>query len=132
MSAYSKDLGPGMPRKNVEAYLRAKAIPFQKAAEVDLVKIGQEAAPWFCGEVNVYVGFDFEAVESHSRAWEPYATDVLKKAHIYSRAGLHLRRRLLSQMLHGTSLYRKDRKLISVQEWTESQVRKFVGICLVR
>ena len=48
LSAYSKDLGPGMTRKHVEDYLIAKAIPFQKSAAVDLVEIGQEAAPWFC------------------------------------------------------------------------------------
>jgi hypothetical protein len=87
LSAYSKDLEPGMRRKNVEDYLRAKKIPFETSAKADLVEIGQEAAPWFCSEVNVYIAFDFEAVEPHSRAWEPNATDVLKRAHIYSRAG---------------------------------------------
>jgi hypothetical protein len=87
LSSYSKDLEPGMTRNNVENYLRAKAIPFEKSAATDLVEIGQEAAPWFCSEVNVYVAFDFEAIEPHSRAWEPYGTDVLKRVHIYSRAG---------------------------------------------
>jgi hypothetical protein len=84
--AYSNDLYPGMTRKNVEDYLGAKAVPFEESARADLVKIGQETAPWFCREVIVYVAFDFEAVEPHSRAWEPYATDVLKRVHIYSRS----------------------------------------------
>jgi hypothetical protein len=84
--AYSKDLHPGMTRKTVEDYLGAKAIT-EKSAEADLVKIGQEDAPWFCSEVIVYVAFDFEPVEPHIPAWEPYATDVLKGAHVYSRAG---------------------------------------------
>jgi hypothetical protein len=85
LSSYSKDLEPGMTRNNVENYLGAKTIPFEKSAATDLVEIGQEAAPWFCSEVNVYVAFDFEAIEPHSRAWEPYGTDVLKRIHIYSR-----------------------------------------------
>jgi hypothetical protein len=86
--AYSKDLKPGMTRKKVEDYLGAKATPFDRGAAADLVKIGQEASPaWFCSEVEVFVAFDFQAVEPHSPAWEPYATDVLKSAYIYSRAG---------------------------------------------
>jgi len=62
LSSYSKNLEPGMTRSDVEHYLGAKAIPYEKSAEVDLVEIGQKAAPWFCSEVNVYVAFDFEAV----------------------------------------------------------------------
>ena len=87
LSSYSKDLEPGMTRSDVEHYLGAKAIPYEKSAEVDLVEIGQKAAPWFCSEVNVYVAFDFEAIEPHNRAWEPYGTDVLKRINVYSRPG---------------------------------------------
>jgi len=86
LSSYSKDLEPGITRNHVENYLETKAIPYLKSADADLVKIGQEAAPWFCSEVNVYVAFDFEAIEAHNRPWEPYGTDVLKRIHIYSRA----------------------------------------------
>lgn len=87
LSSYSKDLETGITRSHVEHYLGAKAIPYEKSAEADLVEIGQKPAPWFCSEVNVYVAFDFEAVEPHNRAWEPYRTDVLKRIHIYSRPG---------------------------------------------
>jgi hypothetical protein len=85
LSSYSKDIEPGMTRGDVENYLVAKAIPFEKSATADLVQIGQEPAPWFCSEVNVYIAFDFEAIEPHSRAYQPYATDVVKRVHIYSR-----------------------------------------------
>jgi hypothetical protein len=85
--SYSKDLEPGMTRNNVENYLASKAILFEKSATADLVEIGQEPAPWFCSEVNVYIAFDFEAIETQSRALEPYATEVLKRVHIYSRPG---------------------------------------------
>jgi hypothetical protein len=67
LSFYSKDLDPGMTRSDVERYLGAKAISYQRSADADLIKIGQEAAPWFCSEVNVYVAFDFEAIEPHDR-----------------------------------------------------------------
>jgi hypothetical protein len=88
LAAYSKDLKPGMTRKDVEDYLGARATPFEKGVAADLVKIGQERSPeWFCSELEVFVSFDFEAVEPHSRALEPHAMDVLKKAYIYSRAG---------------------------------------------
>ncbi len=76
-----------MTRNDVKHYLGAKAIPYEKSAEVDLVEIGQKAASWFCSKVNVCGAFDFEAIEPHDRAWEPYGTDVLKRIHIYFRPG---------------------------------------------
>jgi hypothetical protein len=85
LSSYSKDIEPGMTRAKVEDKLRAKAIPFVQSAEEDLVKIGEEAAPWFCSDVDVYVAFAFEAVEASTRPWESRPTDVLKRVHIYSR-----------------------------------------------
>jgi hypothetical protein len=85
LSAYSKDLPLGMSRKNVEDYLGAKAIHFEKSSAADLVKIGQEPDPWFCNEVDVYVAFEFNFVEAHKRAWEPYDSDVLNWTHITRR-----------------------------------------------
>jgi hypothetical protein len=71
LRAYSAVLRPGMTRKEVEDYLRARNIGFQqmccvdtsqdfsKSVYDDLTKIGKEDAPWFCSEKNVYVAFQF-------------------------------------------------------------------------
>jgi hypothetical protein len=91
MSAYSKDLPLGTTRKNVEDYLGAKAIHFERSSTgsstADLVKIGQEPTPWFCSEFNVYVAFEFHPVEAHEHALEPYDSDVLDWTHIDRRGG---------------------------------------------
>jgi hypothetical protein len=75
LHAYSQALRPGMSRKEVEDYLRAKSVPSLKMCCVggrnsDLVKIGQEDATWFCREVNVYVAFQFDDGGHHG----PYST----------------------------------------------------------
>src|SRR5437870_5497043 len=65
LRAYEEVLRPGMTRKQVDDYLRAKSVELRLMCCVDpqesksvwdeLVKIGQEDAPWFCSENNVYV-----------------------------------------------------------------------------
>ena len=71
LRSYSQILKPGMKRKEVEDYLSAKNTPFRQMCCVDqkhlnrtvyddLVKIGKEDAPWFCGENNVYIAFQFD------------------------------------------------------------------------
>ena len=69
LSQYQRALTPGMTRKEVEDYLRAKNTQFRKSnfAESgpnrhsfdDVAKIGEEDPPWYCGENNVYVVFLF-------------------------------------------------------------------------
>jgi hypothetical protein len=71
LSEYQGDLRPGMARKEVEDYLRSKKADFTQMCCVepndlakrhtwdDLVKIGEEEPPWFCGENYVYVAFQF-------------------------------------------------------------------------
>ena len=64
---YTEELKIGMTRKEVEEYLRAKNTTFMRMCCVDfsgsraslddLTRIGQEDAPWFCSENNVYVAF---------------------------------------------------------------------------
>ena len=59
----------GATRLEVEGYLRTQGKHFQQMccvgvrrnALADLVKVGQEKAPWFCSEHNVYVAFVFDA-----------------------------------------------------------------------
>ena len=69
LAKYSRDLKPGMTRSEVERYLRSRNLHFSQSFssfghrrerdETDLVKIGQEAPPWYCSEAYVYVAFEF-------------------------------------------------------------------------
>ncbi len=70
LRTYSEALKPGRSRKEVEDYLRTRNVRFlqmccvetksySKGVYDDLVRIGQEQAPWFCSENNVYVAFQF-------------------------------------------------------------------------
>ena len=91
LQAYSEVLKPGMTRKEVEAYLRAKDTAFGQlccidkgSAFADLVKIGKEKHPWYCEEHNVYVAFQFSAVEPH-KPYEAYDSDTLKQITIFHK-----------------------------------------------
>ena len=80
-------------RKEVEAYLRQKNISFlqmccingdnSKHALDDLTKIGQEDAPWFCSENNIYVAFQFDDKGRHGPHWDANESDVLSKITIF-------------------------------------------------
>jgi len=70
LDSYSQALRPGMTRKEVEDYLRSnkaalhhmccvKAKGPSEGAYDDIMKIGQEDAPWFCSQNNIYVAFLF-------------------------------------------------------------------------
>jgi hypothetical protein len=96
LSEYQRALRPGMTRKEVEDYLRAKNAQFRKSnfAESgpnrhsfdDLTKIGEEDAPWFCGENNVYVAFYFVDHESSSAPgfrFKDDDLDALKSVSLY-------------------------------------------------
>ena len=91
LQSYSDVLKPGMTRKNVEDYLRGKGVEFGKLCCVDkesvfsdLVKIGKEKHPWYCEEHNVYIAFQFAAVEPH-KGWEAYGSDTLKSITVYHK-----------------------------------------------
>jgi hypothetical protein len=91
LQSYSDFLKPGMTRKNVEDYLRAKGVAFgqlccidERSAYADLVKIGKEKHPWYCEEHNVYIAFQFTAVEPH-KSWKAYDSDTLKSITIYHK-----------------------------------------------
>jgi hypothetical protein len=94
LRAYSFDLKPGLTRKEVEDYLRARNAKFSQMCclgkqykdYADLVKIGEEDAPWFCSEAYVYVAFEFAAIESHDLlSASPFArdSDVLRRIEIF-------------------------------------------------
>jgi hypothetical protein len=71
LRSYGDVLKPGMSRKEVEDYLRAKNTRFtqmccveaetsaERSSWDDLVKIGNEDAPWFCGAKAFYIAFQF-------------------------------------------------------------------------
>jgi hypothetical protein len=91
LDSYSSDLKPGTTRKNVEERLRSRGATFQKRccideriAEADLIQIGKEKAPWYCGENNVYVAFQFAAIQrpGESAAFSS-GTETLRKITIF-------------------------------------------------
>jgi hypothetical protein len=71
LRSYSAVLKLGMSRTDVEGYLNAKKVRFSQGCCIvqyasawdDLTKIGQEDSPWYCSEQNIYVAFQFAAVE---------------------------------------------------------------------
>ena len=92
--SYSEALRPGMTRKQVEDYLRAKNVSFRLMCCVDvkesskgvydeLTKIGQEDPPWVCSEKNVYVAFQFTRPERNAAGWDANDSDSLKDVTLY-------------------------------------------------
>jgi hypothetical protein len=93
LQSYSDALKPGMTRKDVEDYLRAKGTAFrqlccidERSALADLVNIAKEKHPWYCEEHNVYIAFQFAAVEVH-KDYQAYDSDMLKKITIFHKLG---------------------------------------------
>jgi hypothetical protein len=89
VALYSDVLKSGMSRKQVEDYLGKKGVSFSNICCVensdgtfdDIVRIGQEDAPWFCSEHNIYVAFEFVAVEPRDpkKLFYSLPSDELKK-----------------------------------------------------
>ena len=87
LRSYSEVLGPGMSRETVESYLREKNAEFRQMCCVDtklskgiyddLVRVGQERAPWFCSENNVYIAFQFAGSRPRHTGWDARPTDTL-------------------------------------------------------
>jgi hypothetical protein len=94
LTSNSELFRPGMTRKVVEDYFRARNIGFRQMCCVDrkevsktvyddLVKIGQEGAPWFCSEKNIYVAFQFTGAERNGPSGSADPSDKLKAVSIY-------------------------------------------------
>ena len=92
--AYSEVFKPGMSRKQVEDYLRSRNVAFHqmccsddkefpKGAYDDYVKIGQEEAPWFCSESNVYIDFHFIHPQPNPVRFDAEDSDTLKTISIF-------------------------------------------------
>ena len=93
LQAYSQNLKPGWTRKAVEDYLRTNNTFFtqiccikERSALADLVKIGEEDAPWYCSEHWVHIAFEYAAVEQHDSV-KANGTDILKTIMIFHEWG---------------------------------------------
>jgi hypothetical protein len=88
---YSAALKSDMSRSEVESYLRQRGSSFRQMcciraprnAYADLVKIGQEKAPWYCNKYNVYVAFDFETTEPHGISTDARDSDRLETVSLF-------------------------------------------------
>lgn len=91
---YTRDLKPGLNRKEVEGYFRTRDIRFWQMccvdgpqnAWADFVKIGEESPPWYCSTNWVNIAFEFKATEPH-RCWESRDNDVLESVRIFRPLG---------------------------------------------
>jgi hypothetical protein len=89
LQKYSQDLRPGLRRTEVEGYLRARNVSFswiytafggrRESQYADIVKIGEEAAPWYCSEAYVYVAFEFSGGEKFKQD----DSDLLERIEIF-------------------------------------------------
>jgi hypothetical protein len=88
---YSATLKSGMSRSEVESYLRLRGSTFRQMcciraprnAYADLVKIGEENAPWYCNKSNVYVAFEFETTEPHGVSTDARDSDRLETVSLF-------------------------------------------------
>jgi hypothetical protein len=85
---YSQNLAQGLTRKDVENYLRMNRTGFvqrccgeEKGSFSDLVKVGEEPAPWYCSSWPVFVALVFSRTEALQL---PADSDVLKKIELVS------------------------------------------------
>jgi len=89
---YSDALKRGTNRAEVETYIRSRGQSFQQMccvgtrrdAWADLIKIGEENAPWYCSKNNVYVAFEFDAPEPRSTT-KALDNDRLLSVTLYQR-----------------------------------------------
>lgn len=87
---YAEEVSEGTTRESVERYLRSQGKEFQRfccvgertKAWADRVRIGQEQAPWFCSQHNVYVVFVFDALD-HSVELSRDGNDRLVEVNLY-------------------------------------------------
>jgi hypothetical protein len=69
--SYQGSLSVGMTRGSVESYLKSKNVSFFPAGENsrwnDYIKIGEEAPPWFCSSLGVFVVLEFSGPQPSGR-----------------------------------------------------------------
>ena len=98
LAKYTSELKPGTSREQVERHLqtdgrrfrqmccvenfRGQYVSLKGAGYDDLVKIGEERAPWFCSENNVYIAFEFNP-KSHGELSDTNGSDILKRVSVF-------------------------------------------------
>ena len=98
LATFTGELKPGASREQVEQHLqtdgkrfrqmccvatfRGQYVSIKGAGYDDLVKIGEESAPWFCSENNVYIAFEFNP-KSHGELSDTNASDILKRVSVF-------------------------------------------------
>jgi hypothetical protein len=98
LAKYASELRPGMSREQIEQRLQTSGKRFNQMCCVanfrgehaslvgsswdDLVKIGEESAPWICSENNVYIAFEFNP-KSQSERPETNSSDILKRVSVF-------------------------------------------------
>jgi hypothetical protein len=90
---YADTLPVGISRVEVENYLRTRGRRFQQSccvgvprnAWADLIKIGEESAPWYCSRSNVYVAFEFGATAESRSMPKALDDDKLLSVSLYQR-----------------------------------------------
>jgi len=90
---YAEQFKTGLTRRQVEAQLIARGIPFHRICCLhphdyvltDVVKIGEEKGPWYCSGIWINVAFEFHADEAHDPL-KGSETDVLDKVGIFRQA----------------------------------------------
>ena len=96
LRSYQQVLKPGMTRKEVEGYIRARNAQLQQTCCVDpketgvrsswddLVKIGEEKPPWYCSANNIYIAFQFVDHERrHDYEMRDDDSDTLRAVSLY-------------------------------------------------
>lgn len=100
LRSYQQALKPGITRKEVESYLHKQKDAFDQTCCVDpkesatrsswddIVKIGEEKPPSFCGANNVYIAFQFiDHERRHGYEIRDSDLDTLKAVSIYHQSG---------------------------------------------
>jgi hypothetical protein len=93
LRTFTQEFTSGLSRMDAESQLKAKSVAFtqrccidEQSAFADLIKIGEEDAPWYCSEQYVYIALEFAAKEPHPD-FLPYDSDVLRTVRIYRQLG---------------------------------------------
>ena len=87
LHSYRAILKPSVKRKEVEDYLRANKIEFERLFLDDLTHIGQdEPIVWFCGKTDVFLKFKFTAFAQPESQTDAKARDTLVEIEIFRMA----------------------------------------------
>ncbi len=88
LRSFTQALQPGMTRKQVQDYFHANNVEYSEEccgvfdnsvhrhSFDELVKVGQEDHPWYCGENDIYIAFQFADHEKLMPDWQIKDNDL--------------------------------------------------------